>query len=114
MLITLIYHWLAGFVCGSSFTADGWLVDCFIIPFQRVKHAPELECGWQAHSAAVVSVELVTHQQGTFIVSSSSDHTAKLFTLQGLCVGTFGQVSELERSVTLDPSVSCSCSVTNE
>ena len=57
-----------------------------------MKNPPDIECSWQAHHAAVVSVEMVDHVYGTFIVSASSDKTSKLFNMQGLCVGTFGQV----------------------
>ena len=47
---------------------------------------------WKGHEGAVISVEYVEHDAGSFVLSASVDKTAKLWTLDGLYVGTFGQV----------------------
>ena len=59
---------------------------------QRVKTAPPLECYWKAHDAPVVSVEYIQHTSGDFVLSASTDKTARLWTPEGHYVGTFGQV----------------------
>ena len=46
-----------------------------------------------AHASAVVSIDWVSHDNGDFLISASTDHTAKMWDLKGQCVGTFGQVS---------------------
>ena len=62
---------------------------------QRTGKSPTLEFDWVAHEAAIVSIEYVEHEHGTFVLSASTDQTAKLWSLQGQCVGTFGQVCDL-------------------
>ncbi|CAH1794020.1 unnamed protein product [Owenia fusiformis] len=61
---------------------------------KRVKTAPPLETSWRGHDGAVASVEFISHAKGKFILSSSTDKTAKLWDIQGHHIGTFGQ-SEL-------------------
>lgn len=46
---------------------------------------------WKGHEGAIVSVEYVEHDTGCFILSASVDKTAKLWTVDGQYVGTFGQ-----------------------
>ena len=59
---------------------------------QRREEQPEMVTSWHAHESSIVSVDYVTHDAGTFVITASSDCTARLFTLQGLCVGVFGKV----------------------
>ncbi|PVD39372.1 hypothetical protein C0Q70_02002 [Pomacea canaliculata] len=58
---------------------------------RRVKTAPPLECLWKAHDAAVVSVQYIQHTAGDFVLSASTDKTARLWTPEGHFIGTFGQ-----------------------
>ncbi|XP_031750588.1 WD repeat-containing protein on Y chromosome isoform X2 [Xenopus tropicalis] len=52
---------------------------------------PPLLYSWGAHDSAVVSVEHFLYDSEPFIASGSSDKTAKLWTVDGKQVGTFGQ-----------------------
>ncbi|XP_018090989.1 WD repeat-containing protein on Y chromosome isoform X1 [Xenopus laevis] len=52
---------------------------------------PPLLYSWVAHESAVVSVEHLLYNSEPFIASGSSDKTAKLWTVDGKHVGTFGQ-----------------------
>ena len=47
---------------------------------------------WTAHDSALVSVEHVEHEQGEFLLTASTDKTCKLWSMEGRCVGIFGQV----------------------
>jgi len=47
---------------------------------------------WKAHDTAVVSVELIDHDAGQYVVTASTDKTARLWTVEGHFIGTFGQV----------------------
>ncbi|KAK7469672.1 hypothetical protein BaRGS_00036301, partial [Batillaria attramentaria] len=58
---------------------------------RREKTAPPLECCWKAHDAPVVSVEYIQHTAGEFVLTASTDKTARLWTPEGHFVGTFGQ-----------------------
>lgn len=63
--------------------------------FQRIKTKPPLEGSWHAHDSAIVSVEYAKHDTGEYIVTASTDKTARLWTLrEGHYIGTFGQVSD--------------------
>ena len=54
---------------------------------------PPLLHTWHAHETCIVSVDYVNHDVcGAFVVSASTDKTAKLWTTNGHCVGVFGQV----------------------
>ncbi|XP_061428196.1 WD repeat-containing protein on Y chromosome-like isoform X1 [Lethenteron reissneri] len=46
---------------------------------------------WLAHTQAVVHVEVLRLDSASYVVSASGDRTAKLWTLLGEPVGTFGQ-----------------------
>ncbi|XP_065419759.1 WD repeat-containing protein on Y chromosome-like isoform X4 [Chrysemys picta bellii] len=52
---------------------------------------PPLLCSWRAHNSTVVSVEHFMFGSDSFILSSSSDRSARLWTPDGKFVGTFGQ-----------------------
>ncbi|GFO38221.1 WD repeat-containing protein on y chromosome-like isoform x1 [Plakobranchus ocellatus] len=52
---------------------------------------PPLEAVWKAHDSAVVSVEYIQHDAGTFILTASTDKTARLWSPDGQYIGTFGQ-----------------------
>ena len=68
-------------------------VDTFFPKFQKIKEKPPVEGGWRAHDSAIVSVEYVKHDTGEYILTASTDRTARLWTLRdGHFVGTFGQV----------------------
>ena len=58
-----------------------------------VTKRPAIRHLWRAHDLAVVSVEYIEHRHGNFILSASSDRTARLWSDQGEFVGTFGQVT---------------------
>lgn len=54
---------------------------------------PPLKHRWQGHGKSVVSLQIIDHfKQGQYILSASTDCTAKLWTLEGVLVGMFGQV----------------------
>ncbi|XP_052783274.1 WD repeat-containing protein on Y chromosome-like isoform X3 [Mya arenaria] len=58
----------------------------------RIKNKPPLEAAWRAHDAAIVSVEYAKHDTGEYVISASTDKTARLWTLRdGQYIGTFGQ-----------------------
>ncbi|BFZ18007.1 hypothetical protein BsWGS_21047 [Bradybaena similaris] len=52
---------------------------------------PPTAAFWKAHDLAVVSVQFIEHTAGDFILTASTDRTARLWTPQGHLVGTFGQ-----------------------
>ncbi|XP_064423730.1 WD repeat-containing protein 49-like [Latimeria chalumnae] len=52
---------------------------------------PPLLHSWRAHDSTVVSTEHFLFDSSSFIVSASSDKTARLWTAEGKYVGTFGQ-----------------------
>ncbi|KAK3593630.1 hypothetical protein CHS0354_025521 [Potamilus streckersoni] len=59
---------------------------------KKVNERPPLEASWKAHDSAIVSLEYVQHPTGEFILSASTDKTARLWTLkEGEFIGTFGQ-----------------------
>ncbi|KAI8506660.1 hypothetical protein Bbelb_160870 [Branchiostoma belcheri] len=58
---------------------------------RRVKYRPPRLAYWRAHHSAVVSVEYVDHEERPFVVSAGTDKTARLWTMEGHYVGTFGQ-----------------------
>lgn len=63
---------------------------------QRIKTSPELIGSWRAHDSSIVSLEYIEHEDGNYIVSASTDHTARLWSTEGHYVGTFGQVGVLQ------------------
>lgn len=72
-----------------------WDILSYCIRFQdkgRIKSKPLLEAHWRAHDSAIVSVEFAKHDTGDYIISASTDKTARLWTLrEGQYIGTFGQ-----------------------
>uniref|UniRef100_A0A8C8RKJ3 Uncharacterized protein n=1 Tax=Pelusios castaneus TaxID=367368 RepID=A0A8C8RKJ3_9SAUR len=52
---------------------------------------PPLLCSWRGHSSTVVSVKHFMFNSDSFILSGSSDKSARLWTPDGKFVGTFGQ-----------------------
>lgn len=58
------------------------------------KSRPPIRHLWRGHDLAVVSIEYIEHMSGDFILSASSDRTARLWTSDGKFIGTFGQVSK--------------------
>uniref|UniRef100_A0A1I8GGL5 Calmodulin n=1 Tax=Macrostomum lignano TaxID=282301 RepID=A0A1I8GGL5_9PLAT len=62
--------------------------------FQREQletNSPHCLQEFRAHNAAIVSVDFAEIEVGEFVVTASVDCTAKLFTISGEAVGTFGQ-----------------------
>ena len=58
---------------------------------------PPAKHRWQAHGKSVISLQVIDYfKQGQYILSASTDCTAKLWTLEGVVVGMFGQVGECE------------------
>ncbi|XP_035828989.1 WD repeat-containing protein on Y chromosome [Aplysia californica] len=55
------------------------------------KTSPPVEAMWKAHDSAIVSVEYIEHDEGKFILTASTDKTARLWSPEGHYVGTFGQ-----------------------
>ncbi|KAI0223371.1 WD repeat-containing protein 49 [Lamellibrachia satsuma] len=64
---------------------------CTSVQQHRVTSRPRLTTSWTAHDSTVVSVEYVVHDSGVFVLTASTDKKAKLFTIDGQCIGTFGQ-----------------------
>lgn len=52
---------------------------------------PSLLYSWRAHDSTVVSVDLLSYDSESFLVSASADKTARLWSFDGKYVGTFGQ-----------------------
>lgn len=50
---------------------------------------------WKAHNAACVSAEWISDERGPFLVTAGTDCCAKLFSVAGEEIGTFGQVTQL-------------------
>lgn len=51
---------------------------------------------WRAHVAEVVSVEYIPYDDSGLVLTASADCTARLWTITGKYIGTFGQVREGE------------------
>ncbi|MBN3313526.1 WDR49 protein, partial [Atractosteus spatula] len=58
---------------------------------KAVNGCPPLLYCWRAHDSTVVSMELLLFGSQLFLVSASSDQTARLWSCNGCYVGTFGQ-----------------------
>ncbi|KAH9494635.1 hypothetical protein Btru_019804 [Bulinus truncatus] len=56
-----------------------------------IKKTPPLQGTWKAHDSAIVSVEYIQHDAGHFILTASTDRTARLWSPEGHYIGTFGQ-----------------------
>ncbi|XP_013420475.1 WD repeat-containing protein on Y chromosome isoform X3 [Lingula anatina] len=65
---------------------------CLKAEERRIRHRPPLLAGWRAHDSAIVSTEYVEYSSDLhFILTASTDRTARLWNLDGHYVGTFGQ-----------------------
>ncbi|XP_068118293.1 cilia- and flagella-associated protein 337-like [Hyperolius riggenbachi] len=58
---------------------------------QKEEQRPPLLCSWTAHRSTVIGLEIFLCEAELFIISGSSDRTAKLWSSDGRHVGTFGQ-----------------------
>ncbi|KAM4691166.1 LOW QUALITY PROTEIN: cilia- and flagella-associated protein 337-like [Rhinophrynus dorsalis] len=58
---------------------------------QVQEQRPQLLYAWSAHDSTVVSVQHFLFDSEPYVVSGSTDRTAKLWSLDGRHVGTFGQ-----------------------
>ncbi|KAL5017844.1 hypothetical protein ScPMuIL_003566 [Solemya velum] len=72
-----------------------WKISDYCVKSQevRVETKPPLEAIWQAHDSAIVSVDFVSHPLGDFILTASTDRTARLWNISGHYIGTLGQKS---------------------
>nr|XP_026689544.1 WD repeat-containing protein on Y chromosome isoform X2 [Ciona intestinalis] len=52
---------------------------------------PPILYKWKAHDSAIVSVDFIEHEFNKMLVTASTDKTARLWTLEGRFIGTFGQ-----------------------
>jgi len=52
---------------------------------------PVLYRTWNAHAECITDIEVCVRGQHVVIVSASSDCSLKLWTVSGMCIGTFGQ-----------------------
>eukprot|EP00106_Octopus_bimaculoides_P002758 XP_014770200.1 PREDICTED: uncharacterized protein LOC106869138 [Octopus bimaculoides] len=66
---------------------------CMTRSQHMVTEPPRTLHSWKGHEGTVVSVEYINHDAGIFILSASVDKTAKLWTICGDYIGTFGQVN---------------------
>jgi len=66
---------------------------CSIIsPVQFDSSAPLLVHSWQAHLSPIVSCEWADYKgSGDFVLTGSTDHTTRLWTINGEQIGIFGQ-----------------------
>lgn len=73
-----------------------WNITCYCTKPQQtvVTSRPPMSRMWHAHDSAVVSVDLAEHKTGVYVISASSDRTARLWTVEGKFIGTFGQTTE--------------------
>ena len=54
--------------------------------------APPLLYSWQAHISPIIFCEWTNYKEhGNFILTASTDHTARLWTMKGEEIGIFGQ-----------------------
>ncbi|KAJ8246405.1 hypothetical protein GJAV_G00267380 [Gymnothorax javanicus] len=68
---------------------------------QARRDPPPLLHRWKGHDSAVVSMELLLYSEELFLISASTDQTARLWTSDGHYVGWFGQE---QRWILCDPS----------
>ncbi|XP_063446060.1 WD repeat-containing protein on Y chromosome-like isoform X2 [Mytilus trossulus] len=64
---------------------------CIKAEERRIKSPPPLLGQWKAHDSPIVSIEYILHESGEYLVTASTDKTARLWTIEGHYVGTFGQ-----------------------
>ena len=67
----------------------------FSVSLQINRSEPTKVDTWQAHDSAIIGVQIAAHEAGVFLITASTDHTAKLWDMKGHCVGMFGQVSSI-------------------
>ncbi|XP_067101289.1 cilia- and flagella-associated protein 337 [Osmerus mordax] len=61
------------------------------ITLQPTSACPPLLRSWRAHQGALVSLELLQEDPGAlFLLTASGDGSARLWTGEGVCLGTFG------------------------
>ncbi|XP_076856909.1 cilia- and flagella-associated protein 337 isoform X2 [Brachyhypopomus gauderio] len=78
-------------------TGDGsgsiqiWNISQYALSDELVNKQPPLQHAWKAHTGAIVSMEVLEQSGQLFLVSMSVDHTARVWTSDGGCVGSFGQ-----------------------
>ncbi|XP_053308771.1 WD repeat-containing protein on Y chromosome-like [Spea bombifrons] len=68
-----------------------WDVSRYALQATDKEERPPLLFSWKAHAGAVVSMDCLLFDSKHFVTSGSSDRTARLWTMDGKCVGTFGQ-----------------------
>ncbi|CAF3442031.1 unnamed protein product [Rotaria sp. Silwood1] len=62
------------------------------LPIQFDSTPPPLVYSWQAHLSPIIFCEWTDHKgQGDFILTGSTDHTTRLWTINGEQIGIFGQ-----------------------
>ncbi|XP_071797033.1 cilia- and flagella-associated protein 337-like isoform X1 [Asterias amurensis] len=64
---------------------------CLLPTAQQETSRPALVHTWRAHDLALVSIEYIPQEYGSFVLTASTDQTARLWTSDGHYVGTFGQ-----------------------
>ncbi|KAK1793801.1 hypothetical protein P4O66_001530 [Electrophorus voltai] len=85
-------------------TGDGtgsiqiWDISQYDLSDEFVDKEPPLLCAWRAHEGAIVSMELLEQSGQMFLVTVSVDHSARLWTSDGGCVGSFGQEQQWDLS----------------
>jgi WD40 repeat protein len=61
-------------------------------PVQFDSSSPPLAHSWQAHLSPIIFCEWMDYKgHGDFIITGSTDHTARLWTISGEEIGIFGQ-----------------------
>lgn len=66
----------------------------FCVALQIDRTEPKKLETWQAHDSGIIGLQMAAHEAGVFLITASTDHTAKLWDMQGHCVGLFGQVGD--------------------
>ncbi|XP_078786006.1 WD repeat-containing protein 64-like isoform X1 [Oryzias latipes] len=57
--------------------------------FDLDQNSPRAEMFWRAHASKITSLQIVDSDQ--VVLTSSTDHTVRLWSAYGECIGTFGQ-----------------------
>jgi WD40 repeat protein len=77
-----------------------------ISPVQFDSKTPPLVHSWQAHISPIIFCEWTDYKgHGDFILSASTDHTARLWTIKGEEIGIFGQRQSWDIELLLSPGV---------
>ncbi|CAF1133494.1 unnamed protein product, partial [Didymodactylos carnosus] len=56
-----------------------------------IRDKPPLLCKFKAHHAAIISCEWIDYRGSEYLITSSTDHTARVWTMNGEEIGIFGQ-----------------------